>query len=203
MPGQSLRLTKEMILAMCKVTIEEASFEPIVKEKYLIVDSELYGLVPFPISMVLGRGQKLKFPGYGEVQVKGVTMDQLVCTREIDERLYDEFVRNPPEPDPTPPIRPARVVTAPTGLLPDTSDGSLASVESELASTRRSDAKGRPLDRAPDERVSCPPLPAQPCETAAGAGTVRRRLGTEAGGPRAGIFHPVPKPVRPAGLFPE
>ena len=66
---QKVTITRDQILAMCKVALEEASFEPIHKEKFLIVDGELYGRVEFPTSMLLGRGLILKFPGYGTVQV--------------------------------------------------------------------------------------------------------------------------------------
>ena len=41
--------------------------EPTTKRKVLIVDDEIYGPVEFPVSYTLGRGQLLRFPGYGQV----------------------------------------------------------------------------------------------------------------------------------------
>ena len=73
---------------------------PTTKKKVLFVDGEMYGPLEFPMSFDLGKGQLLKFAGYGEVQVLEVTIDTLTCTKTISKELHDEYRRNPPGPDP-------------------------------------------------------------------------------------------------------
>ncbi len=75
---------------------------PTTKKKVLFVDGEMYGPLEFPMSFDLGRGQLLKFAGYGEVQVLEATIDTLTCTKDISKELNDEYRRNPPGPDPVP-----------------------------------------------------------------------------------------------------
>lgn len=94
-----MHIPKEVVLAMARVALLE---DPISKAKILFVDEELYGRVEFPYRFAIGRGQKLRFPGYGEVQVLEVTVDTLRCTKTIDEGLYREWQEHPPAPDPVP-----------------------------------------------------------------------------------------------------
>lgn len=149
-------MTRDMILAMCKVTIEERSmFEPVFKSKILIVDDEIYGKVDFPLSMLLGRGKLMSFPGYGQVQVLDATIDTLLCTKKINLELADEFRINPPAFDPVPDKRQPRVLVAPTGLFQSSDDGALSSINRELAESGQQTRDTESVRVSPSE-VSCP-----------------------------------------------
>ena len=99
-----LKLDADTLRAM--LGAQGASLEPVTKTKVLFVDEEMYGPVEFPISMFLARGQIIRFPGYGNVQVLTVNMETIRCTQTLDQELFREYQLFPQPPDPTPPVRP-------------------------------------------------------------------------------------------------
>jgi hypothetical protein len=130
-----ITLPPELIAAMAGGGVAPAP-PPTTKRKVLFVDGEMYGSLEFPISFDLGRGQLLKLAGYGEVQVLEVTIDILTCTKEISKELYNEYRRNPPEPDPVP-----EPYGAPAGGTVTSGPGLLSGSSCAIPNKKRAESK--------------------------------------------------------------